>query len=599
MLAMPSPATVCKSHHEIWCRSGILSVSSLNKPKSRVLLGIKCTRHSHCQVRVPTASEDLLTKPFDARRFQYLVCKLFPLLGKLSTVSVFLGFGLTFTGTSKHWGVLRILMISLTLILLDSVVNMCMNFLYGSDSEQRTHEFMHVYLAFGEHNADFHPMVDFIKASPLMTVTKSSLRRYLKLQGEEGIKDKPASPQRDVSQREAFPTDSGFIADQDRATIAKSSTLPHDTAPRVTSPVAVEGSMQQSIPELTALCTSLQRQLSELTDKFQAQEGRRLDKEDVATERVSSDTEDIRLDEGEVAAEKVSDDTEEMATVLVTMDVASVLSSGGVQVVPTTAAVAPANVSISTGSGVVPTASTTISTTTPIFATATTVTPYKGRKGKEKMMETYTPKKKKRLQEQIDIQFSIELEEELEREAQRINAQIARDEEIAKIYAEEELQQMIQGLDRSDETIAKHLEEYDQAAAELIIRERIELIFEGMKFEEVEVKFNSVGKQIEDFIPMGSKDETERIKRKGINLEQESAKKQKISEEVPEEVKSSNEVPKEKIKELIQLVPIEELKHQVKGRIVRNKMHKAFPLQVTEFLLAEQLPTASEEICHY
>nr|GEZ09440.1 hypothetical protein [Tanacetum cinerariifolium] len=52
---------------------------------------------------------DLLTKPFDAGRFQYLVCKLFPLLGKLSTISVFLGFGLTFTGTSKYWGVLRIL----------------------------------------------------------------------------------------------------------------------------------------------------------------------------------------------------------------------------------------------------------------------------------------------------------------------------------------------------------------------------------------------------------------------------------------------------------------------------------------------------------
>nr|GFA87681.1 ribonuclease H-like domain-containing protein [Tanacetum cinerariifolium] len=30
----------------------------------------------------------------------------------------------------------------------DSVVNMCMNFLHGSDSEQMTHEFIHVYLAF-------------------------------------------------------------------------------------------------------------------------------------------------------------------------------------------------------------------------------------------------------------------------------------------------------------------------------------------------------------------------------------------------------------------------------------------------------------------
>nr|GFC78571.1 hypothetical protein [Tanacetum cinerariifolium] len=54
--------------------------------------------------------------------------------------------------------------------------------------------------------------------------------------------DEPASPVRDVSKGEACPTASGFIADQDRATIAKSSTLPHDSAPRVTSPAADEGS---------------------------------------------------------------------------------------------------------------------------------------------------------------------------------------------------------------------------------------------------------------------------------------------------------------------------------------------------------------------
>nr|GFB72858.1 hypothetical protein [Tanacetum cinerariifolium] len=86
------------------------------------------------------------------------------------------------------------------------------------------------------------------------------------------VADEPASPVRDVSQGEACPTDSDFIADHDRATMDKSSTLPHDLAPRVTSPAADEGSMQHTIPELTALCTSLQRQLSELTDKFQAQE---------------------------------------------------------------------------------------------------------------------------------------------------------------------------------------------------------------------------------------------------------------------------------------------------------------------------------------
>nr|GEY59617.1 reverse transcriptase domain-containing protein [Tanacetum cinerariifolium] len=65
----------------------------------------------------------------------------------------------------------------------------------------------------------------------------------------------PASLVRDDSQGDACPTDSGLIADQDRATIAKSSTLPHDSAPRVTSPAAEEGNMQQTLNELTDFCT--------------------------------------------------------------------------------------------------------------------------------------------------------------------------------------------------------------------------------------------------------------------------------------------------------------------------------------------------------
>nr|GEW35829.1 hypothetical protein [Tanacetum cinerariifolium] len=280
--------------------------------------------------------------------------------------------------------------------------------------------------------------------------------------------------------------------------------------------------------------------------------GRRLDEEEVATERVSSDTEEIRLDEREVAAERV---------------------------VPTAAAVAPANVSISTGSGVVPTASTTISTATPIFATATTVASYTRRKGKEKMVETHTPKKKKRVQEQINIQFAREVEEELEREAQRMNAQIARDEEIAKIHAEKELKQMIEGLDMSNETIAKHMEEYEQAAAKLTIGERIELISELVKYQDHHSKIlhyqaqqrkTRTKKQKRDFymvvirnnlggVSKISEGEFAWLKRKGIRFEHESAKKQKTSEEVPEEVKSSDEVPEEKIKELIRLVPIKEV----------------------------------------
>nr|GFB87351.1 hypothetical protein [Tanacetum cinerariifolium] len=53
-----------------------------------------------------------------------------------------------------------------------------------------------------------------------------------------------------------------------------------------------------------------------------------------------------------------------------------------------------------------------------------------------------------------------------------------------------------------------------------------------MTFEEIEAKFAAVWKSVKDFILMGSKEEVERLKRKGFNLEQEKAKKQKTSEEV-------------------------------------------------------------------
>nr|GFC96818.1 hypothetical protein [Tanacetum cinerariifolium] len=81
----------------------------------------------------------------------------------------------------------------------------------------------------------------------------------------------------------------------------------------------------------------------------------------------------------------------------------------------------------------------------------------------------------------------------------------------------------------------------------------------GLTLEEIKESFDLVWKQIHDFIPIGSKEEAERFKRKRIRFEQESAKKLKTSEEVSEEVKSPDEVLKEKVKEMMQLVPIEEV----------------------------------------
>nr|GEZ04708.1 hypothetical protein [Tanacetum cinerariifolium] len=395
----------------------------------------------------------------------------------------------------------------------------------------------------GEHNIDFHPMVDFIEASLLRQYTRRA--RIAQSSALPTVVDEPASPLRDVSQGEACPTDSSFIADQDRETIDKSSSLPHDSAPRVTSPLLMRADVE----------------INRLKERVKMLE----DREGVAVTR-SRDDAPIKgrsMDEEEEATERISDDSVEMATVLTSMDAATVLASGVVDVptgsgsIPT--ASTPAEEQVPTGSDVVPTAS---------LVFATVVTPYRRRKGKEVMVESKNLKKQK-VQEQIDARVVRELEEQLEREDQRRSAQIARDAEIARIHAEEELQIMIDRLDINNDTVAKYLQEYHQFALELPIERRIELItdlvkyqdnyakiykyqswkvkdFRGMTFEEVEAKFNLVWKQMEDFIPMGSKEESEMIKRKGLSLEQESAKKQKTSEEVPEEAMSLEEVPKEK-----------------------------------------------------
>nr|GEW03524.1 hypothetical protein [Tanacetum cinerariifolium] len=300
--------------------------------------------------------------------------------------------------------------------------------------------------------------------------------------------DEPASPLGDDSQGEACPAVSGLKAGQDRANIIKFSTLPHDSTPRVTSLTVDEGNKDGGGDEPFG--------------------------EDATIKGMSLETVE------EAAIEKSA----ERGKVV--------------------------TISVPTGSGLVPTASL-------IFPTASVVTPYSRQKARE-------------------------MEEQLAREDQRMDEQITRDAKIARIHSEEELQMLIDSLDRNNETIAKYLQKYKQFAKDLSIRERIELIndlvkyqdkyakvlnyqsqqrkplskkqqrefymsvlkshsgwktkhFKGMSLEEIREKFIPIWKQIEDFVPMGSKEEGERVKRKGLTLELESAKKVKTSEEVSEE----------------------------------------------------------------
>nr|GFA50130.1 synaptobrevin, longin-like domain protein [Tanacetum cinerariifolium] len=113
------------------------------------------------------------------------------------------------------------------------------------------------------------PTVTLTEITPIGQYTRRA--RIAQSSALPTVADEPASPQRDVSQGEACLTDSAFIADRDRATIAKSSTLPYESTSRVTSLVADEGSLQLHFQELTDFCTSLQRQQSELVSKFTAQ----------------------------------------------------------------------------------------------------------------------------------------------------------------------------------------------------------------------------------------------------------------------------------------------------------------------------------------
>nr|GEW92195.1 hypothetical protein [Tanacetum cinerariifolium] len=354
-----------------------------------------------------------------------------------------------------------------------------------------------------KHNIDFHQIVDFVEAShiryaltinptvyvshiqqfwstariettdegtkilatvdgKLRTISESSIRRNLKLNDEEGIstlpnaelfenlaligynifpnqkftfqKDEPASPSGDVSQGEAFPTVSGLEARQDRENIIKTSALPHDSTPMVTSLAADEGTQELEIASLNA-------RIKLLEDKDGG--GVEPSGEDATIKGRSLETgEEAGV---EKSTKRGSNDIEELLNVLTSLDATNILTSR-VQAVSVPPAAEVSTVGIPTSSGLVPTAS-------PIFTTTSVVTPYSRRKSKEKMVESDTPKKKK-LQEQIDVQVAREMEEQLAREDQRRDEHIARDNEIARIHAEEELQMLIDGLDRNNETIA-------------------------------------------------------------------------------------------------------------------------------------------------
>nr|GEV33337.1 hypothetical protein [Tanacetum cinerariifolium] len=194
---------------------------------------------------------------------------------------------------------------------------------------------------------------------------------------------------------------------------------------------SLDAGMQQRILELMELYTSLQRQQSQMATKIKDQDleisglkARVKSLEDKERRRAEPSQEDAPITGGiidrgeELGADKStelgSNNTEEIVNVLSSMEVANILSSGCA-----TVSVSPTDV-FPTAS--VPIVSGSFPTVSVIFTIASVVTPYtrwsRGitigssqpmrtlilrakDKGKEKMIETEVPKKRK-LQEQID-----------------------------------------------------------------------------------------------------------------------------------------------------------------------------------------------------
>nr|GEV69864.1 hypothetical protein [Tanacetum cinerariifolium] len=172
------------------------------------------------------------------------------------------------------------------------------------------------------------------------------------------------------------------------------------------------------------------------------------------------------------SADKGSDSTDEMANVLGTLGAANILASGGLSVATPTTRVTRSSRGVVIGSS------------SPIFVNIPSIS--KKDKEKGKMTEPEQPSKENVL-EQMSVQLARDLEAKFAQEDQIIREQAERDSKISRIHAERELEMMIAELDRSNE-------------------------------------------MMQDFVPMNSKLESERLKRLGIQLDKESFKKLKTVE---------------------------------------------------------------------
>nr|GEU55353.1 hypothetical protein [Tanacetum cinerariifolium] len=294
------------------------------------------------------------------------------------------------------------------------------------------------------------------------------------------VKDDTAFPTGDARYGEAFPTVTSLNAGQDKENIAKTSAMPYDASPRVTSLSGDEGKERMIF-------------LRGCSKHGGMDQG-----EDLLFGDIVKDS--------DKSADKRSDSTDDMSNVLGTFGAANILANGGFRSVFTTTSLSVASAS-TVVSPVVATASRSFPTAA-IFTTANVTTPTtrvtrssrgvviessslisvnipsisKKDKRKGKMREPEQPSKEKVL-EQMSARLARDLEAKFAQEDQIIREQAERDYEIAKNHAERELETMIAELDRSNEIVAKYLSEYEQAEAGLSHDEKVKVIDELLTYQ--------------------------------------------------------------------------------------------------------------------
>nr|GEY96410.1 hypothetical protein [Tanacetum cinerariifolium] len=155
------------------------------------------------------------------------------------------------------------------------------------------------------------------------------------------------------------------------------------------------------------------------------------------------------------------------------------------------------------------------------------------------------------------------------------------DAEVARIHAEEEIQAMIDSLDKSNETVAKYLQEYQQFALELSLEKKIELISNLVKYQD---HYKKVYKfQSQQRKPMSRKQNREyymaviksylgwRFK----DFKAQIQEKDTVILKLKEKIKSSTADDKERKEKVLVITA---LKEQLKGKAVLPKAVSLNPI---------------------